>query len=56
MCKFGLSGVTVSNNGTQFSSVLVTDFFRESRAQMKFIFVVHPQSNEHEESTNKVIM
>lgn len=57
MCWYGLPGAIVSDNGTQFSSIVVIDFCKDLEVQRKYVFVVHPpQANGKAKSTNKVIL
>lgn len=42
MCIYGLPGAIVSDNGTQFASVIVTDFCKDLGVHTKFVFIVHP--------------
>lgn len=56
MCRFGLLEAIVSDNGTQFSSAMVTKFYRDLGIQIKFIYVIHLQANGQTESANKVIL
>ena len=45
LCKYGLTGFIASDNGTLFSSAIVTDFCKDLGVQTKFVFIVHPQTN-----------
>lgn len=56
MCRYGLLGAIVPDNGTKFASAMVTDFCKYLGLQMKFISVVYLQSNSQVESGNKVIL
>jgi len=46
----------VSDNGIQFASTIVVDFFKHLGIQTKFVSVIHPQANGQAESGNKVIL
>lgn len=54
-CRFILLGFIISNNIIEFACTTFTDFFHEVWLQTKFIFVAHPHTNGHVDSTNKVI-
>lgn len=56
ICRFGMPAEIVSDNGTQFASTLVTDFFQELGIKNKFTSVEHPQANGQAEAANKVIL
>jgi len=56
ICHFGLPKEIVSDNGTQFASQTVVDFYKHLRIQTKFVSVIHPQGNGQAESANKVIL
>lgn len=56
MCRFGIHGSIISDNETQFSSTLVTDFFQDLEVCTKFVSVVHPHTNGKTESANKIIL
>lgn len=55
MWKFGLLGVIILNNKSQFASTIVVDFCHDLEVQTKFIYIFHPQANRQVESANKVI-
>lgn len=56
MCRFDFPGVTSSNNGIQFASVTIVDFYHDLGVKTMFIFVVYPLVNIQVEPTNKVIL
>lgn len=56
MWRLRLSDIIVFDNETQSTSATVTDFCRELRVQIKFVYVVHPPANGQAESANKVIL
>lgn len=55
MSKYGLPRAILSDNGTQFTRAMVTDFWNYLGVQTKFVSVVHPRDNEQTKSANKVI-
>lgn len=56
ICRFDMPTEIVSDNGTQFKSYKVTDFYKELGIENIFISVKHPQANGQAESANKVIL
>ena len=56
MCQYDLPDAILLDNGTQFSSIVVTEFCKDLGVQTKFVSVIHPQANEKVESANKVIL
>lgn len=56
MCRFSLLETILPDNGTQFASTTIIEFFKDMRVQTKFVSVVHPHVNRKVESTNKVIL
>lgn len=56
MCRCGLPKVIVFDNGTQFASIMVTEFYRDLGVKMNFVSVVHPQANGQAEIANKVTL
>ena len=56
ICRFGLPGVIVSDNGTQFASASVVNFCRDYGIQNRFTSVEHPQANGQAEAANKIIL
>ncbi|KAK2416882.1 protein NYNRIN [Trifolium repens] len=56
ICRFRLPKYIVSDNGNQFASEKVIDFYKEKGIQNTFIYVEHPQANGQAESANKVIL
>lgn len=56
MYRFGSPSVIVSDNGTHFVSTIMVDFCKDLGVQTKFISVIHPYKNRHEESVNKVLL
>ena len=55
ICRFGLPGIIVSDNGAQFASTSVVDFCRDYGIKNRFTSVEHPQTNGQAEAANKVI-
>lgn len=45
MYRYGLCGAFVSKNGTQFTSTVVIDFYKDLGVHTKFVPVVYPQAN-----------
>ncbi|GAU27754.1 hypothetical protein TSUD_215650 [Trifolium subterraneum] len=56
LCRFGIPKYIVSDNGTQFTSESVINFYQEKGIRNTFISVEHPQANGQAESANKVIL
>lgn len=56
VCRFGLLGKIVSDNGTQFASKTVEKFCKGLNIQQIFSLVEHPQTNGLVEAANKVIL
>lgn len=56
MCKFRLPNAIILDNGSQFTSIIVIDFYHELGVQTKFVSIIHPWANGQGESTNKVIL
>ncbi|RDX87394.1 Gypsy retrotransposon integrase-like protein 1, partial [Mucuna pruriens] len=56
ICRFRLPTVIVSNNGTQFASWSVVEFYSQLKIQQSFTSIEHPQSNGQEKVANKVIL
>lgn len=56
ICRFGLPWVIVSDNGVQFASVFVVEFYKNLRIQNQFISIEHPQANSRAEAVNKIIL
>lgn len=56
MCRYGLPDIIFWENGTQFTSTMVTDFCKDLGMHVKFMFVVHPQTNGKFKSRNNVIL
>jgi transposase InsO family protein len=46
ICRFGLPKCIVLDNGTQFASATVVDFYKHLGIQAQFVSVIHPQANE----------
>ncbi|XP_060970947.1 uncharacterized protein LOC115703840 [Cannabis sativa] len=55
ICRFGLPHKLVSDNGTQFDSVLFTNFCIKHGIVKSFSAVSHPQSNGQVEAVNKTL-
>lgn len=57
ICRYRLPRAIILDNGIQFASTMVTEFFfKYLRVQTKFIFVVHPQANGKAELVNTIIL
>lgn len=56
MYRYRLPSAIVSDNGTEFSSTVVTDFCKELVVQTKLVSIVHPQSKDQSKLVNKVIL
>lgn len=56
MCRFGLPGVIISDNRTQFTITIVVDFCYDLGVKTNFIFVIYPHANGQAQSSNKVIL
>lgn len=56
MYRFGSPSVIVSDNGTHFVSTIMVNFCKDLLVQTKFISIIHPYKNRHEESVNKVLL
>jgi len=56
ICRLGLLKYIVTDNGTQFISFRVVDFYNQLGIQTKFLSVIHPHANGQAGSTNKVIL
>jgi hypothetical protein len=56
ICRFGLPKYIVSDNGTQFASEKVVQFYKEEGIHNTFISVEHPQANGQTQSANKGIL
>lgn len=56
ICRYGLPDAIVSDNGTQFSSTVVTNFCKDLGIHTKFMSVVHPQANRQAKLVNKLIL
>lgn len=53
---YGLPRAIVSENGTQFISVMFTYFCKYLRVHTKFVDITHPRDNGKVESANKLIL
>ncbi|MCI25710.1 gag-pol polyprotein, partial [Trifolium medium] len=56
MCRYGIPKNIVSDNGKQFTSESVIQFYEKYGIQNTFVSVEHPQANGQAESANKVIL
>lgn len=56
ICKFGISRVLISNNGTQFDSKEFRKFAENSGVDHRLALVAHPQTNRQIEVTNRTIL
>lgn len=56
ICCFGIPGIIVSDNGSQFASTSIIEFCKDLGIQNQFISVEHPQANGQAEATNKIIL
>ena len=56
ICRFGLPGVIISDNGAQFASTSVVNFCRDYGIRNQFTSVEHPQANGQAEAVNKIIL
>lgn len=49
MCRFGLLGVFILNNGTQFSNTTIIELCHDLGVQTKFISIINRQVNGKDE-------
>ncbi|XP_022024628.1 uncharacterized protein LOC110924962 [Helianthus annuus] len=56
VCRFGLPGVLVTDNGKQFAEKPFSTWCKEFRITQVFSSVAYPQSNEQVERTNRSIV
>ncbi|RDX65069.1 hypothetical protein CR513_56306, partial [Mucuna pruriens] len=56
ICRFGIPAEIVSNNGTQFASQSMAEFYKGLGIKQIFTSVEHPQSNGQAEAANRVIL
>ncbi|RDX67378.1 hypothetical protein CR513_53751, partial [Mucuna pruriens] len=54
--RFGLPVVIVTNNGTEFTMWVVTEFCAQYGIKQSFTSIEHPQSNGQAVTKNKVIL
>ncbi|GKF93524.1 reverse transcriptase domain-containing protein, partial [Tanacetum coccineum] len=52
VCRFGIPGVIISDNGKQFAENPFRDWCNELKIKQKFTSVVHPQANGQTEIGN----
>ncbi|GJT22081.1 reverse transcriptase domain-containing protein [Tanacetum coccineum] len=56
MCRFGISGIIVSDNGKQFSENPFRDWCSELNIKQQFTSVAHPQANGQTGVTNRTLL
>ncbi|GJX86673.1 reverse transcriptase domain-containing protein [Tanacetum coccineum] len=56
VCRFGISGVIISDNGKQFAENPFRDWCNELKIKQKFTSVAHPQANGQTEVTNRILL
>ncbi|XP_071727859.1 uncharacterized protein [Rutidosis leptorrhynchoides] len=56
ICRFGILGIIISDNGKQFSENPFHDWCNELNIKQKFTFVAHPQANGKIEVTNRTLI
>ncbi|RDX93273.1 Gag-Pol polyprotein, partial [Mucuna pruriens] len=56
ICRFGLSTVIATDNGTQFIAWAITEFCAQYGIKQSFTLVEHHHSNGQAEATNRVIL
>lgn len=56
MCRFDLSRIIVSDNGTRFTRTAMISFCNDLGVQIKFISVIHPEVNRQVEFKNIVLL
>ncbi|GJZ23752.1 reverse transcriptase domain-containing protein [Tanacetum coccineum] len=56
VCRFGIPGVIISDNGKQFANNPFREWCEELKIKQNFTSVAHPQSNGQTEVTNRTIL
>ncbi|GJY15778.1 reverse transcriptase domain-containing protein [Tanacetum coccineum] len=56
VCRFGIPGIIVSDNGKQFSNNPFREWCEELKIKQNFTSVAHPQANGQIEVTNRTIL
>ena len=56
VCRFGIPGLIVSDNGKQFADNPFRDWCNELNLKQKFTSVAHPQANGQIEVTNRILL
>ena len=56
VCRFGIPGILISDNGKQFASNPFREWCEELKIKQNFTSVAHPQANGQTEVTNRTIL
>ena len=56
VCRFGIPGIIISDNGKQFSNNPFKEWCEELKIKQNFTSVAHPQANGQTEVTNRTIL
>ena len=56
VCRFGIPGIIISDNGKQFANNPFREWCEELKIKQHFTSVAHPQSNGQTEVTNRTLL
>ena len=56
ICRFDIPHTLITDNRKQFDNDKFKNFYYELGIKLRFTSVVHPQTNEQTEVTNRIIM
>ena len=56
VCRFGIPGVIISDNGQKFDNYKFKDFFKELGIRNHYSSPGHPQANDQIEVTNQTLL
>ncbi|KAL8088405.1 hypothetical protein AgCh_038254 [Apium graveolens] len=56
MCRYGITRILVTDNGTQFNNEEFKKYCEENEIELRFTSVAHPQANGQVEVANRIIL